>query len=351
MGRASLIKSICFLTTYNCTAKCDFCECGPKSRERLELAEMTRIIDEGLELGTVVQIVFSGGEPTLLGDELFAAISYAASKGLATRVVTNGWWGKSPEAALDFVDRLIAAGLYEINISVDDLHQRWVKLDRVANSFRACYERRLNCLIAHKRSKSSQITKEKLEESFGVSLVDYKPGKNYTKDENCRLFSSGVVIPVGRNSEMADPDDMMMSQWWGNCPSVLRDIIVGANGNFLPCCGIVTKDIPDLTRHDLKHTPLIDAIESANDDLILNWIALEGPAAIARAVSDWDPSIVFPSQFAGVCHVCNEVLSRNDVRNVIAAHLDEITPRIALHRAVFELSRPDDRLMKIYTRD
>lgn len=343
-----MIKSICFLTTYNCTAKCDFCECGPKERERLTLAEMTDLIDQGVELGTVMQIVFSGGEPTLLGDDLFAAIRYATDRRLLTRVVTNGWWGKSPDAAREFVQRLLDAGLSEINISVDDLHQRWIPLDRVKNSFLACYELKLKCLVAHKSSKSCVIDKALLEETFGVPLIDFEVGATYSDEQQLRLFSTGSVVPVGRNEEAADPDDLRPAKWWSNCGSVLKDIIVGAHGNFLPCCGIVTKDLPELTRDDLRSTRLIDAIDRANADAILNWIALEGPAAIADAVKEWDPTIEFPSQYAGICHVCNEVLARKDVRKVIAANIDRVAPRIALHRAALELARADEAVVKLY---
>lgn len=343
-----MIKSICFLTTYNCTAKCDFCECGPKERDRLELSEMQDLIDQGVAMGTVMQIVFSGGEPTLLGDDLFAAIRYASDRRLLTRVVTNGWWGKTPEDARAFVQRLLDAGLSEINISVDDLHQRWISLERVKNSFLACYELKLKCLIAHKSSKSVTIDKAMLEATFGMSLVDLRPGAAYSDEEELRLFSSGSVVPVGRNEAFADAEDLRPSKWWGNCGSVLKDIIVGAKGNFLPCCGIVTKDLPELTRDDLRTTPLIDAIERANDDVMLNWIALEGPAAVADTVQDWDPSIAFPKQYAGICHVCNEVLARKDVRAVIAANIDKVAPRIALHRAALELSRSDRDVMKLY---
>lgn len=343
-----MIKSICFLTTYHCTAACDFCECGPKVRDRLTAAEMKKVIDDSLELGTIGQVIFSGGEPTLLGDDLFELIEYATDRGLLTRIVTNGWWGKTFADALQFVDRLIAAGLSEINISTDDLHQRWINIERVKHALLACYDRRLKCLIAHKQTKSSKLSKQYLEHVFGIELVDYDRDQSYTEEEQCRLFSTGGVIPVGRNEQYANADDLLVSNWRGNCSSILKDIVVGANGNFLPCCGIVRKNVPDLTREDVRHIPLISAIENANNDLILNWIALEGPATIAEVVSGWDPTIKFPDRFAGICHVCNEVLTRQEVRRVIARHIDEIAPRIDLHREIFELSRADDAIMQMY---
>jgi organic radical activating enzyme len=345
-----MIKSICFLTTYQCNAQCDYCECSPYQKDKLTGAEMVRLIDEAKSLGTVGLVVFSGGEPTLLKEDLLWAIQHASSKGLLTRVVTNGWWGESREAARTYLDRLIDAGLYEINISVDDLHQEWIELSRVKNAFLACYERQFKCLLAHKQTKSSIITKRHLEEYFGVQLIEYNPNKHYSPEDECRLISTGVVIPVTRNEESADWNDLIFTSWTQSCSSVLNDIVVGANGNFLPCCGIITKNVPELTRADLKATRLIDAIEDANNDLILNWIALEGPASIAQFVKEKNPSIKFREQYVGICHICNEILTRNDVRKVLLEHVNEIIDRISLHRAFMEKARSDEKLMAMYCR-
>ena len=131
---------------------------------------------------------------------------------------------------------------------------------------------------------------------------------------------------------------------------MLRDVIVGAGTNFLPCCGIITKGLPELTRNDLRSTSLIDAIDEANNDLVLNWIALEGPAAIADFVKEKDPTIHFDDNYVGICHICNEVLARADVRAVLAEHIDEISDRIALHRAFLEEARGNTEIAKMYTR-
>lgn len=346
-----MIKSICFLTTYNCNARCSFCECGPRERDRLSLDEMKRLIDEALELGTVGQVVFSGGEPTLLGDELLEGIAYAHERKMLTRVVTNGFWGsKSPDAAAAFVDRLIGAGLSEINISIDDLHQKYIPLWRVKNAYLACYEREFPCLIAHKQDRDSVITRDYLEREFAVEFVQFEPGRRYSREENRRLISTGAIIPITREAEQADPEQMLSSNWKSNCSSVLRDIIVGAKGNFLPCCGIVTKGLPELTRQSLREHKLIDAIDDANRDVLLNWIALEGPWAIAQFVHEIDPTIEFRDRYAGICHICNDLLARPEVRQVLTDHVDEVNERVAMHRALLEAARGDNELMQIYSR-
>ena len=45
-----MIKSVCFLTTYRCNARCGFCECRPESKEMLTLADMIRYMDEAVAL-------------------------------------------------------------------------------------------------------------------------------------------------------------------------------------------------------------------------------------------------------------------------------------------------------------
>lgn len=345
-----MIESICFLTTFHCNAQCDYCECGPDVKTRLSLADMTRMIDEGLALGTVGLVVFSGGEPTLLKDDLIAAIRYASARGLATRVVTNGWWGKTPERALEYLDTLIDAGLGELNISIDDLHQEWIPLESVKNAVLACVARKFQLLIAHKQNHDSKLTQKSLAEAFGIELVEWVPGKRYTKDEACRLISTGVVVPVGRNEELADITQHGQARWEGGCGSVLKDIIVGADAHFQPCCGIVTKGIPELSRHSLRETPMLDAVEDANNDVILNWIALEGPAALARFVASKDPSIKWPERYVGICHACNEVLTRPETRRVLDEHIDELADYISLHRALFETFRAHE-IADSYRRD
>lgn len=344
-----MIKSVCFLTTYQCNARCGFCECRPENKEMLSYDDMARYIDEACELGTVGQIVFSGGEPTLLGEDLFRGIAYATQRGLLTRVVTNGWWGKTPEKADAFLGRLIESGLQEINISLDDMHQDWIPFESVKNSFLACVKRKFRCLLAHKVLKNARMTRAYLEEQFGVELIDFSHDRTYTPDEECRLISTGVVVPVGPKPQDYAQEELTYGEFRGSCGSVLRDIIIGANHQFLPCCGIVTKNLPELTFGDLRQKRMIDAIDEANRDLMANWLALEGPSGIAEFVKKKDPSIPFDQRYTGICHLCNEVLTRPDVRRVLVEHLDEIKQRVRLHRAFLEAARTDQEIIGTYS--
>jgi hypothetical protein len=55
--------------------------------------------------------------------------------------VTNAHWAHSLDAARDRLDKLIAAGLHEINYSTGDEHVRFVPLEHVAIACVAAAER------------------------------------------------------------------------------------------------------------------------------------------------------------------------------------------------------------------
>lgn len=129
-------RMLTFITTYKCGAVCDHClmSCTPNNSDRLTLPQMRQFIDSFAEacVGSSV-VVFTGGECTLLGDDLLEAIAYANSLGLFTRIVTNAWWAKSERDAETFLNELKSCGLDEINISCDDFHAEYIPLENVRN--------------------------------------------------------------------------------------------------------------------------------------------------------------------------------------------------------------------------
>lgn len=129
-------RMLTFITTYKCGAVCDHClmSCTPNNSDRLTLPQMRQFIDSFAEVcvGSGV-VVFTGGECTLLGDDLLEAIAYANSLGLFTRIVTNAWWAKSERDAETFLNELKSCGLDEINISCDDFHAEYIPLENVRN--------------------------------------------------------------------------------------------------------------------------------------------------------------------------------------------------------------------------
>lgn len=122
--------------TYRCNLQCPYCY-NPLDlhayRGELDDTAWSRVLDEAADLG-VLQIHFSGGEPTLRPDLLVNLVAHARRRELYSNLITQGTF-------LDDVllDRLLAAGLDHIQISVQAAEPGLA--DRIAGA--AVHERKL----------------------------------------------------------------------------------------------------------------------------------------------------------------------------------------------------------------
>jgi len=105
--------------TNSCQCRCVHCSSNvPKLKQSLKEKEMTTwqikdLIDQTVMIG-IPRITFFGGEP-LLRKDIFELIRYANSKGLITRINTNGL-ALSEKVVL----KLKNAGLTHCDVSIDD---------------------------------------------------------------------------------------------------------------------------------------------------------------------------------------------------------------------------------------
>ncbi len=112
--------------TYRCNNNCSHCY-NARSRHYPELDsnKWKKIIDRVWDLG-IPHVVFTGGEPTLRKD-LLELVAYAEQKGMVTGLNTNGRQLKDT----DFVDKLVAAGLDHVQITLEshdpEIHDHMVQ--------------------------------------------------------------------------------------------------------------------------------------------------------------------------------------------------------------------------------
>lgn len=105
--------------TYRCNLQCPYCynPLDLKSfADELDAATWQRVIEEAAGLG-VLQMHFSGGEPTLRRDDLPVMMRQARRFGIYTNLITQGTF--LGEALLD---ALIDAGLDHVQISLQAAH-------------------------------------------------------------------------------------------------------------------------------------------------------------------------------------------------------------------------------------
>ncbi len=337
-----MIHSLVFSVTYKCPIKCKFCgvNAGPHRRGKMSLEMMKGLIDEACALGTIELIVFTGGEPFLLGKDLYKAIEYAANKELLTRIVTNAYWATSPEKAFKVLSELKKAGLTEINYSCDDFHQEFIPLERIKWASEAAAEVGIPALIASKGIKNSRIMPEYLEEFFGKKLTAYKEG---CKNPTNFVYTYGATIPVGWESENLSEEDLLWpndeDNWNKPCKSVLESIVVDSDGNLSICCGIGSVEVPETAIGNVFEKPMADLILEANNDLIVNWLALQGPYGIMKFIQSRAPDIPFKPRYVNVCHLCHDIFSREETRAALSPTALEVIPVLGLERAWVENNR------------
>jgi MoaA/NifB/PqqE/SkfB family radical SAM enzyme len=103
--------------TRRCNLSCEYCILEGKRRPDPPTIRLTTAIDKLKELG-LAMVVITGGEPTLRED-LVQLVAHSRRRGLVTCLNTNG-----TRLTSEVADRLGAAGLDVLNISIDGLHAR-----------------------------------------------------------------------------------------------------------------------------------------------------------------------------------------------------------------------------------
>lgn len=275
-------------------------------------------------------VVFAGGEPTLLGDDLLRAISFCRLNGVVSRIVTNAYWAHSMEAAREKCRALRDAGLDELNISMDDFHEPYIAFERVKFAYRAGLELDFSAVvIANCVGPESVLTPEQLEIEFGMTGAQMQRrfdvdgySKHFRRQEAGKLVvvSNAYIQRLGRGTDLIDDDecspevDMAKvppeAEAFGGCPWAVRSAAITPRNHLVACCGFELHGNPILDFGDLSETSVPELLGRADDDLITNMIALLGPPKIMQLLKELCPDEVsFPRpQYHSYCETCQDLI-------------------------------------------
>lgn len=119
-----MLTGVHFLLTYTCNLECDHCflYSSPWSRGTFTIGQVTRVLDEAVELGSVDWIFYEGGEPLLFYPLLLESVRRAAVRGFKVGVVTNAYGAVSEEDAELMLKPMADAGLTYLSVSNDPYH-------------------------------------------------------------------------------------------------------------------------------------------------------------------------------------------------------------------------------------
>jgi len=122
------VNGLHLLLTYQCNFECDHCFVwgGPEQSGTLTLKNISEILHQAKELGTVDWIYFEGGEPFLYYAALMRGVEAAAREGFKVGIVSNAYWATGADDALACLEPFTGL-VQDLSVSSDAYH--WSEVD------------------------------------------------------------------------------------------------------------------------------------------------------------------------------------------------------------------------------
>lgn len=216
MNQYRNLQKLEFVVTTACTGKCRHCSqgdhepCGASVSPEQGAALVWKV-HEKYPLQTVMTF---GGEPLLCPDTVCAVHRAAATAGIPHRqLITNGCVTADPERMQHLADRLAAAGVNDVLLSVDAFHQETLP-PSIVRAFAECLRQanlptRLQpawLVSPDDDNPYNRKTKELLREFNGFAVSE---GNVIFPEGNARTFLSEYFVNgAPPNPYIEDPDDL-----------------------------------------------------------------------------------------------------------------------------------------------
>lgn len=318
--------------TYRCPLQCAHCcvDAGPTKRTELQAEQIKTLIRQAALDCKVQGIGITGGDPFLVPELAALAVTEAKSHALRTHVVTSGYWAKSMQEAGERIDAIGQGALDELCISYDDSHAQYVKFERIGYAYRAAMIRGIKVRFLLTAEPGSVIDSEWVRGRI-EKLENYNAGLT--------TFTCGAVVSTGRafvtsTTALRASRTGSQDKYLGPCPIVFRRLAVNPDGNMLACCGTVPF-YSDLCIGNVSTHTLSEAVVGMYNNLLLRWIAFEGPVEVLKTVTASDSNPFTEDNFEGICQACDLLFSNPTLRARAYAAADEQADRIALEELIF----------------
>ena len=334
------MKCLTFITTDDCTARCAHCVmcCTPGAKHYLTYEKMVKSIDEAHEKYGLKLVVFTGGEPTLLKNDLLKTIYHCNRLGILTRIVTNAHWAVTYDRAREILSVLRQAGLGEVNFSMDDYHAPYVPIEYVRNAWMACKGLGFqSVVIANSHSENPEIDPKFIQEYLGEEISVRDPdmrkgqrGPNEKRDADGTLYiiSEGRLQKNGRAAEEIVDEDFIQyedqDKLGGICELICAQPSISFTNQVWTCCGLENDHNDILNLGSADNESVVDIIERASDSVILNAIRYIGPYNLVRYVQRKNPELKFKDNYHSVCEVCAELTGNPEAIKVLRANYMEL---------------------------
>jgi organic radical activating enzyme len=319
---------ITILPTCRCNAACSECcfESNPFVKHRMSRASILEFIDRiPAELPRVRYVVLSGGEVTLLRQDLIEVIAHLTERGLGSRIVTNGHWGRTAESAEWWTSRLVQAGLGELNLSTGDEHQQFVPFESVANAAHSAVKAGLvTVLVVEGHDKSSFREADMRRHQLIKEILESPEWRERF------VLMTNVWMPFHRATSITNANAKVRSE---PCNNIFENLVLNPYGKLLSCCGLTMEYIPELAIGCIEADSLGDVYRSQYQDLLKLWIWLDGTEFIFQQAT-LRGGLKIEMDSPHMCAICAQIHKDGRIRDVVVDLLLENKEQILLRSLI-----------------
>jgi hypothetical protein len=337
-----------------CNAKCAHCivDSGPQRTERMSMRLAGELIDGAEDVPRLRTVVFSGGESFVYLEDVLQLCARARERGMQTRIISNAFWARSPQAAAAVIERLVDRCVDQLVVSFGDFHREYIPAARVRNVFLGAQRASRAPLIVYSTVNASRVEDDEVMQAgecawpsrvlrsilaYGFSPDECVPLRvavqragELTGEERARFKRAMVheralvnwesVGLGGRASRLLggqiplDPiDDCVGPQ----CSAVGRQVTSTTGGHVYPCCSVwtsypahafgVAKTAADLGR----------LVGDMNRDALVRFIHERGPGPLLTELRRTGARL--PDAYSDICHMCQTLFEHYSPEQLRAA--------------------------------
>jgi hypothetical protein len=313
--------SFAFHVTYTCPLACAHCcfRSNPQNRDRLDVGLIRETIDT-FDTDSIKLVIFTGGEPFLLGNRLADLVAHANARGLRTRIVSSGYFGRTRGSARRRLEPVIAAGLDELSLSWDDFHEEFVSWDTFLNVVDVATEYPdLVVAINSVQAATSKWNAIRIQEE-----LDHRLGSG----RSALVLNSPLNLTGRADDELRDAG-LAAERLLGPCPYVMTGPTLSAKGKLLACCGVIPNTDRLTINASFEPARFEDDMRRAAVSPLYLWLYLRGPYGILEWFKE-TYDIVIPGRdtVGGNCQACKHLLENEEVEARLDAALAQKMPEL-----------------------
>ncbi|MEM2105559.1 MAG: radical SAM protein [Candidatus Bathyarchaeia archaeon] len=297
------LRRLEFTLTTQCNSQCIHCqaEASPLRKGIMDVKDVHNYLMEATSVSKLDSFMVFGGEPMLYPEQTIAIFEKAKQLKIPKiEMITNGFWGRDKEMAKKWAERLKAAGLNEVNVSVDVFHAQHIAVEYPQNAA-MCF---LNAGIENVRWNVAVVESIDAENKY-----DKKTRQILERLKQIGIATNFVkIIPVGRATENLR-EFFKHESLQGPCAS---DPILGNPLKNPESVCIEPSGEVDICWHlsigNAKKTPLTRIINEYDwrKSLVTKILVENGPMGLLKLAVARDFEFK-QNYYVNKCHLCMEI--------------------------------------------